>query len=354
MTRGRRPPEPEAVPPQPPAQEAVAGHFIPSMGSLDPAFRPMLQGAGPNRLSQLGPRRAESEVDPITGQATIGPDRDFTVFISRYQHLAGLRVSVHKLLDLCAIALTAQNEYRGAGEVRTFVSLDLEEYMRHVGTPLTKPSKDKARIRVKEDLETLYNISLEWREPRGGRLRDYAKMRLITSQGIKSGRILVNFSPEMAAYLTQAYIMHYPLALLKVNDKNANAYAIGRKLLVHYSMNSRKGRPGAAVISVRKILEAAPDIPSREEVMASGRQLDQRIRGPFEKALAALSEIIPSWDYCGPGGRILSPRERSELNFAAFSKAYIKYTVVGPPEARPGPASAPGSRTETGQKHTIR
>ncbi|UQZ91329.1 hypothetical protein C4J81_18705 (plasmid) [Deltaproteobacteria bacterium Smac51] len=301
-------------------------------------YRPLLQGRGTNQLSRVNARK-DAAVDPVTGEAVIRRGRNFTVFIEKFNHLTGgLRVSTHKLLDLCAMSLTGQNEYRGRGPLATRVEIHLDDYMRHCGIPMTKPSRDKTRLKVKEDLDALYHTSIEWQEPKNGKFRDFAKMRLITFQGIRNGRIMVNFSEEMAAYLTQAYIMQYPLALLAVSEKNPNAYALGKRLIQHYSQNRKRFQNGPGIISVRRLLEAAPEIPGHEEVAQSGRQYDQRIKEPFEKALAALPEIL-TWSYARTLKESLSPQETAGLKYQEFRQLYIIFQPVKLPPDTAGPES---------------
>ena len=299
---------------------------------LNPHFNPMFQGPGTNRLAQLGARRPTAEVDPITGEATITKG-DLTVFIDQWNSRSagsGLKVSTFKLLDVCALALTAVNTYRPAGgqAPKTSVSIDLDDYMGICGIPDTKPSKDKTRRKVKEDLETLFNISLEWSEPLGGKTADYAKMRIITSQGIKNGRILVNFSPEMAAYLTGAYVMQYPMAVLKIDERNSAAYHFGRKLALHHSMESNRAGGTANIISVKSLLASAPDIPSPEEVAESGRQFEQRIQSPFTRAMEALEDFI-GWEFCNSGGQPLEPGQLDDFRYSIFIDCYIKFEIKG-------------------------
>lgn len=304
---------------------------------LNPHFNPMFQGPGTNRLAQLGARRPLAEVDPVTGQATITKG-DLTVFIDQWNSQAGsgLRVSTFKLLDVCALALTAINTYRPAGGQadRTSVSIDLDDYMGICGIPKTKPSKDKTRRKVKEDLETLFNVSLEWSEPLGGKTADYAKMRIITSQGIKNGRILVNFSPEMAGYLTGAYVMQYPMAVLKIDERNSATYHFGRKLALHHSMDSNQAAGTANIISVKSLLASAPDIPPHEEVAAAGRQFEQRIMAPFNRAMEALEDFV-AWEFCNSGGQPLEDAQLDDFRYSVFVNCYIKFDIKG---AAPNPA----------------
>lgn len=70
----------------------------------------------------------------------------------------------------------------------------------------------------------------------------------------------------MANYLNQAYIMQYPLELLAISECNPNAYPIARKLALHHSIDNNHKKGTANIISVAKLLESAPEIPSIEVV----------------------------------------------------------------------------------------
>lgn len=317
---------------------------------LNPHYNPMFQGPGTNRLVSISSRRDQARVDPITGQAVITKG-DLTVFIDQWSSQAGsgLRVSTFKLLDICALVLTSINKHKAGEGARTQVAVSLDDYMRICGVPATKPSKDKARRKVKEDLEVLFNISLEWSEPLGGSTADYAKMRVITSQGIKNGQILVNFSPEMAAYLSGAYIMQYPMGVLKIDERNPAAYHFGRKLALHHSMDQNQARGTANIISVKALLASAPDIPSHAEVAEDDRHFDRRIRGPFNKAMEALEDMI-SWEFCNSKGLKLTEEQLADFSYAVFKDCYIKFTIKGAPDQAPRLLAKARQRAEQEKK----
>lgn len=294
-------------------------------------YSPMLQGTGTNRFTQISTRKSTPAVDAITGLATI-TSGSLKVFIERYNALeGGLRVSTHKLLDACTIALTAQNDYRGSGDLRTLVVIPLEDYMARCGIPLTKPSKDKTRRRIKQDLETLYSTSIEWSEPRGEETCDFSKMRICTMVAVKNGKIMMDFSPAIASYLTNAYIMQYPLELFKADERNPSAYYIGKKLLQHFSFDNNQRRGTSNIISIRALLDACPDIPSYQEVMKADRHLDQRIIAPFENAIGSLSSFI-RWEYCNGKGVALSEEQLQSFTYATFVKCFIKFEVLHAPD----------------------
>ena len=315
------------------------------------AFSPMLQGTGTNKLTQISTRKTDPAVDAITGLATI-TNGNLTVFIEKYNNLAGgLRISTHKLLDACTIALTAQNNYRGSGEPKTTVTIPLEDYMSRCGIPITKPSKDKTRRKVKEDLEALYSTSIEWSEPSGKNTKDFAKMRICTAIAIKNGDIIMDFSPSIATYLTHAYVMQYPIELFKADERNPSSYYMGKKLLQHNSIDNNQRKGTANIISVKALLESCPDIPTYEEVMAADRHLEQRIKTPFENALNSLNSFI-KWEYSNSKGVPLTDEQLQDFNYSVFIDCYINFAVLNAPDPTPR-LTAKAERTEKAkQKRT--
>lgn len=297
-----------------------------------PKFISMLNGTATNRLTNISTLSNPPKLDAYTKTATI-EQGTLKVFIDSYSELTGgLRTSTHKLLDACTLALTQQNNYRDKnGTLNPCVTIPLERFMELCGIPLTKPSKDKTRRKVKEDLETLYHISLEWTETSGNKTRDFAKMRLCDKVALVRGNIVFSFSPDMARYLTNAYLMQYPIELLKVDERNPNAYPVGRKLLLHNSIDNNKRKGTANILSVKSILEVCPDIPTYEQVLATGRQLEQRIRTPFEIALNSHSSFI-RWEYCNSKGVPLTEEQLQATDYSTFINLYIKFDVLGVPD----------------------
>ena len=238
------------------AKKAVAPSITPADTAEPKPFTAMLNGTATNRLTNISTRSNPPIVDAITGNATI-EQGTLKVFIDSYNELTGgLRTSTHKLLDACTIALTQQNNYRGKDDkLNPLVTIPLERFMELCGIPLTKPSKDKTRRKVKEDLETLYHISMEWTETSGRKTTDFAKMRVCDKIALVRGNIIFSFSMDMARYLTNAYLMQYPMELLKVDERNPNSYHIGKKLLLHNSIDNNRRKGTAHILSVKSLLE---------------------------------------------------------------------------------------------------
>ena len=295
-------------------------------------FTAMLNGTATNKLTNISTRSNPPIIDAITGNATI-EQGTLKVFIDKYSELTGgLRTSTHKLLDACTIELTRQNNYRGKDEkLNPLVTIPLEHFMELCGIPLTKPSKDKARRKVKEDLDTLYHISLEWTETSGKKTKDFAKMRVCDKVALVRGNIVFSFSLDMARYLTNAYLMQYPMDLLKVDERNPNTYHIGKKLLLHNSIDNNQRKGTAHILSVKSLLEVCPDIPTYEQVLATDRAIDRRIKAPFETALNSLSSFI-RWEYCNSKGIPLTEEQLTSTDYGTFEKLFIRFEVIGEPD----------------------
>jgi hypothetical protein len=301
----------------------------------EPVYRPMLHGPGLDSLAQISVRETPEEDKIIDTAVYTGPNYRFTMI--EYSEIlgAGLRVSTQKLLDALVMDLTAKNT-RGARPKTTTAIIDLEEYMRRCGKPITKDNKDFERKRAKEDLDALYRLSLEWKESTGNQAggadktgsKNFVKMRICTTIGIiKNSQIVVNFTPEIAEYLTNSYIMWYPANLLKTDDRNPCTYHIGRKLLIHYNnLNNQKGGT-ASIISVKALLDGTRDIPSEEEVRDSGRQYYQRRIAPLIKSLNALvdDQVLIKWELCNGKMKPLSKSQQNKQDYDTVIKHYIHF-----------------------------
>jgi hypothetical protein len=300
------------------------------------AFVSMLNGPGMNKLMQINTKAKNLKVNCITNNAVITYE-NITAIIENFNKLSGLmKVSTKKLLDICTIRLMAQNDYKKSIDPNTIITVPLEKYMEICGIPLTKSSKDRTRIKVKEDLEFIYNLSLEWSENFGRQTRNFEKMRICDKVGIKNGNIIFNFTKELAIYLINSYVTQYPIILLQVDERNPSIYNIGRKLLLHYSIDSNQSKGIANIISVESLLKNCPDIPTYKEVVATDRALERRIIVPFEKALDALQDKnIIEWHYCSGKHVPLTDAQLENFNYETFVGSYVHFKISNAPNHVP-------------------
>ena len=288
----------------------------------------MLNGTATNAFSAIGRKAEPTSIKKITDNATIEKG-DFKVFIEKYSNKKTLKVSVVKLLDILAIKFTKLNHYKAkdANTLKRTVTFSLDEYMTYLDV---KDVKD-ARKRLKEALDTLYSISLEWGEKSRGEVKNYTKMRICEAQGINRGIASFTFTADMANYLNQAYIMQYPLELLAISERNPNAYPIARKLALHHSIDNNHKKGTANIISIAKLLEVAPEIPNIEAVRKVNGSWSERIKGSLEKALDAVEDVI-SWEYSNSKGLPLTDKQLELSDYETFIKLFVKFDIKGAPD----------------------
>ena len=298
-------------------------------------FAPMLNGTATNTLAVIGRNAEPTRINPLADNEATIENGDVKVFIEKYSNKKSLKVGVVKLLDLLAVELTKLNHYRAKDPdtLQTTVTFSLDDYMTYLGIKnIDNPNTRKdARKRLKEALDTLYSISLEWEEKSGDKVKNYAKMRICEAQGIKRGVASFTFTTSMTHYLNQSYIMQYPLDLLAISERNPNAYPIARKLALHHSIDNNHKKGTSNIISVAKLLESAPEIPTITEVMETDRAWGRRIKNALEKALDAIDGVI-SWEYSNSKSVPLTEKQLEMADYETFSKLYIKFDILGAPD----------------------
>lgn len=240
-----------------------------------------------------------------------------------------------KLLDFLAVGLAKNNHYRDKDitNLQNTVTFSIDDYMGYLGVanPDNKNTRDQVRRRLKAELETLYSISLEWEEKSGEKVKSYEKMRICEAQGIKRGVASFTFTTSMAHYLNQSYIMQYPLDLLAISERNPNAYPIARKLALHHSIDNNHKKGTSNIISVAKLLESAPEIPTITKVMETDRAWGRRIKNALEKALDAIDGVI-SWEYSNSKGLPLTDKQLELSDYETFIKLFVKFDIKGAPD----------------------
>lgn len=292
-----------------PKEEAFSPQLRPVLEPESP-FSTIRQGKGTNSLTKVkADEKRNTRVDIMTGAATIR-EKDISVYLPDFAKIKGFRASTYQLLDALTVILTEN------GCNSQVVTMTLEEYMQKRGL---KDKKD-ARQRATEDLQTLFQaqISLLGKLDENGNHEesDIDDMRIIERRTIKKGIIMVTFGTTFYNLLKGYPIMPYPNQLWTLNERrNPNSYYFLRKISEHKNMNV--GKKNEDRISVKKLLEASPNIPPYSEVVKSGRQITQRIIEPFERDMNALDDTL-SWEYSHSNGIPLTDNEleqKTDYNF---------------------------------------
>ena len=282
----------------------------------------MRQGILTNTLTKMKSSAKNVEIDKMAGTATMKRG-DFIVSFENFSEITGLRTSTHKLFNALMI------EFTETGGKDTKITLPLKKYMEL----RCLKNERAARKQVEADLETLYKISISFKEKlKGQKPRDYFDMRLVIDKGIKRGVIYCTFHPDFHELMMGYRVMPMAKKALALDDRyNKSAYYFLTKLLEHVNMNYFKTNKN--IISVQTLLDTTPEIPTYDEVAENGRHYRQQIITPFENDMDALeAKGAIKWEYCHSNGSPLSNDELEKMDYDTFSKLLIKFELIDYPE----------------------
>ena len=303
----------EAVESTAPAISRVVPSILPTGEREKSTFSTIRQGTATNTLTKIKPStKRNTIIDTITGTATI-TQGNLSITIPDFTKLTGFKTSTYQLLDALTVALTE------SGAKNPVVTLSLEEYMKKRGLK----DKKEARKQVTDDLETLFNAKISFKEKRKkGQEQDFHDIRIIDSKGIRKGIITVTFGTAFYKILLGYPIMPYPAQLWELNSKrNPNSFYLLRKIAEHKNMNV--GKKNEDIIAVKTLLAVAPYLPSYEEVMNTDRAISRRIIEPFERDMDALEDTL-TWTYCHSNNTPLTDEELSSMSYDTFISLLIK------------------------------
>lgn len=311
-------------------------------------YLPLLNGTPTNQLVTLSSFTTPDEVNERFTVDGYAKQADYniggiTVHINNYlteetseKAYNGLRTSAKKLLDVCIVYLTEQNKYKAPSDkTNTLVSLPIREYIELCGKTVSDSSVREMRKALEVDLETLYNISLDWHEPKRKNCSDYTNIRLCQKKGIEKGNIIFRFSEDFAEYILNAYIMQFPTALLSLDGRNSNTYKIGRKLALHRSNSNNQRRHTANIISVSSLLNACGDsLNYLDRMSKNDNHFTKKFVEPFTECLDTLKAngVISAWEFCNAKNAPLNEEQAALSCYDVFSKLYIKFELQDFPQ----------------------
>lgn len=316
-------------------------------------FIAMLQDAPINDITSMSVRGLE--LDKFTHNITYTTKDGHKIKIRDFDKLQNyLGTSAKKILHTALAFLADSNPYNvGATRVNAIVEIPLIEYGEACGYQLTpqlmateeEQAKENRRIieRVKElkkslrgDIEDLKKIEWSGTITRGRNAGDWGLLSFISSGFVRNGKIIITFDVIAATLLSKAYIMQFPTVLLKHDNRNPNAYAIGCKLAQHNSIDQNRARGTESTLSVKSLLEAAPEIQQYAEIEARGqRNWRDKIKRRLEASLNENVKIgfIKKWQYRDPKtGDTYTPEAAQALTWVQYSRLMIDFVVIDAPE----------------------
>lgn len=315
------------------------------------AYLPALNGSPVNELISVSTRGLQA--DSFTKNATITTKDGHKITIEHFDKLQGiLSTPAKKIIDTALVYLANNNYYRGSS-INPTVEIPLVEYgeacgyqltPRDMATPEEQAEENKrVRDRVKDlkkttrrELHDLSSVIWAGEEKKGRNKGDYKEMRLISSHGISKGLIRINFDVDAAKYFVNAYIMQYPTVLLKHDNHKPNAYAIGRKIAYHNGNDQNRAAGTENTLSVKKLLEAAPEIQTIEDLKArKQRNWKDKIKKPLEAALDENIKIeyLSKWEYRDPAsGKRYTATTAQPMTWEQYSRLMVDFIVIDAPE----------------------
>lgn len=293
-------------------------------------------------LATINQRRNPVTLDDLTKQArasgkgiTVLDDRKPDKQETDEEIIAAFETRLKKVNNMTALKLLDlyrmdQANNRPYGNPDTNFNLDIVDFMKQCGIPNTPASYKRTLRNLTEVGRAWYEISLDLDD---GNTRQSLRMLQEKAES-RSGRFTFRFTERLAGYLVKSFIGYYHPSLLKMDERNPNAFFMGSKLQLHYSILSNHQKGTANIISVKALteeLETKGTLPSYEEVKAGARQYSQRIIKPFEAALNSI-DFLETWEYCNAKKKPLTKEQKTNFTYATFIDCYITFTLRDAPD----------------------
>jgi len=320
----------------------------------NPSYLPMVHGKATDAMADMA--RSRLEINDLADTASI--TRNGVRLTFKNLNINSIGVSAHKLLSKAMAEFTRIN-HTGHWKQKDLkflrVSFPLKEYALNCGydviehptaTPeeaekeanRAKSAIDNARNKVKKDFAILKEAELSWEEIVQGKLEkfgDFGWARPIGSGEVKKGQIEIEFTLKFAEYLIRLPITQYPVALLKLDERNNNAYSMGLAIAEHYNQDNNQIRGTAHLLKVKTLLKHS-NFPSIEDVRKQRKSWEERIKDPFEKALDSLVDcgllVENGWRYSKSKGVELTDAEANFTTYEDWEEALIHFTLKDAPD----------------------
>lgn len=279
-------------------------------------FTTIMQNNTTNKLANICAKDVQYTSDFTAGFIQHDSDPDFMALFEKYTPQKKLSPSTLQLLDMLVCEAMAK------GFKERIIIMTLDEYMAARG--LTH--KPTARERVTTDLELLASLSISDKTILKGKTKSFVSVSVCDRALYKNSKILFAFGPTFFEMLQRSMVSPYPKRLFELNLKHyPYSYHLGRKIAMDFNMNlGREGREG--IISVKTLLDVCHGLPTYDEVVATGKHVDQRIITPFTKNLDHLAPDI-TWYFCHKNGVKITDTEAEWMDYNTFIGLNVAYKI---------------------------
>lgn len=331
---------------------SIQAEELPATGgeAIEAPYSSVLQGKPLHGLLASSTTHGNIQMDAITHSGTM--QSEGVLITIDEEAIQDISSRTFKVLILLLTAVTTQLPRGNAVTAEAIqkgrtVQIPLAQYMEACRIKNVK----EARSQLNNAIKALYAVSLEWDEetyekPEGKsrtvKVTKHHRMRItdhtITQEEgnpVKRGVAEFRFSFDMAEYLSNAYIMPYPDALLSVNT-HYHPYSIplGWKLCALHNMNF--GKPTANTTTVKTLLSSSKGIPRYSALAQVGKIFDRLIK-PFDRDLAALVEagVLSTYWYFDDEGNRIESAQLGGLSYTEFSTLHVHYELRDYPDQTP-------------------
>ena len=235
---------------------------------------------------------------------------------------AEIKVTTHKLLMYAVAAFTSLN---GSKIVNNrVISFRLKDFLSECGVNVDKkPSVDKGRTVIKQEIDTLKNLRISICEGSGAYAVNKNALKLFMDNSkIKTGLVYMAFTADFAEYLIKRPIAIYPSSLLMCDGKKHNAYRIGYKISLHSSNNTNnKSKGTAGTLKVATILKYVC-LPTRNDLKKTRQSWRQKIKVKLDDAFDYLIQIqfLKKWTYGAESFEGYLDYESSKIKFEVITQ----------------------------------
>lgn len=268
-------------------------------------------GPANNALQHVPNKAKRYKVDKKANALIYTRDNNFIVRIADYGK--PLPEAAQKLIAYAQLILSRKTEW-GAKQVESTINLDFDEYAVWRGAT-SKMARMRLREEIKEALKCLLHTHVTFRSDKKRCSMVANIIASYTAFDDSPNQLFINFTPEYASYTVGNFIGQLDPRLFALDARNPNLYKIAHKLCEQWHSEQMQKNGTHNRLMLTTLLEAAPDLPTLEEVRKSNRMYRQRILDPLEKIFEQLvdAEILTQWEWRKKGGEYLTDQELATL-----------------------------------------
>lgn len=283
--------------------------------AIEPSpFGMVRQGTAVSEIMRQNVTAAEIEaaVDPVSGKAVIGSGGVMQLSFIDFDKLTRLTWTTRRLFIALNSVFTAE------GSQYKTVRLPLREYMEMCDLKNEK----ETRRQVKRDLTSLRKTAFTFTDTTSYNRKNFLDVSILQDGGIWNSIIVATWSDKLFSLLKDYPRMYFHELFYRLDASNKHAAALFWKIQTHKRINA--GEATENRLSVKKLLDACPELPTYEQVMKGNRNLTDRIIKPFEDNLDALEEAL-TWEYCHSGGAPLTDEELQNFTYDLFITLLVQF-----------------------------